>query len=255
MIKIRILHIWDIVDNSRLISQKLNEMGHKSIVVDRKRMTIGLFRFILNVIIRLLTFRADIIHINAWTKGVFFARILSPKSKIIMHFHGSEIRGKSLPSSVLLLADIMGYSTRDIFDQVDCEGYHILLPVIVDDMFYDRGGRVEKTALYVHHYQDYLKKALSYTILNGLGFNMLNRMANPPIVVPRTYMPVLLSKMEYYLDFKGYTNIHTLTLTAKEAIACGCKVVVDNYDIVTEFEETTIKDYVKVYNNLTTWKR
>lgn len=244
----RILHIWDICNNSQYLTEKINILGHKSILVTRKKMTIRLYRFILMVIFQLLTFRADIIHINAWDKGVLLAKILSPRSKIIMHYHGSNIRGKQIPFFVELFTNRIVVSTRDLIEP--CHGNIGLLQVIVTNNFYYRGGRTKNKALYVHHYADYAKKAADYAKKNNLDLVVLDRMANPPIIVAHSLMPQLLSTIDYYLDFKGYTNFKTLTLTAKEAIACGCKVVVDNLDIVEDFEQTTIKDYIEVYNEL-----
>lgn len=250
----KILHLWDICDNSALITERLLIYGHKSLVVSRTEFSRKrLIQYYLRVIYHLLAFRADVVHVNAWTKGVIFARIFSPKSKILMHFHGSEIRNKRFSRAVQRFADYYGFSTRDIFNQ-DYDDYitgvFVLLPVLVNKMFYDRGGRIENTALYIHHYRDFFTKACFYAMRNRLNLMTLDRMAIPPIIIPHSQMPILLSSVEYYLDFKGYTSKDTLTLTAREALACGCKVVVDNLDVVESFPQTTIQDYIKVYNEL-----
>lgn len=241
----KILHIWDICDNSRYISEKITPWGHESIVIDRKKLTVGKYRFILNVIYHLIRFKPDIVHVNAWTKGVILTRIFARKSKILMHFHGSDIRDKEIPKSVLKYSDEIFCSTKDLLKQP-----MELLPVIVRDNFFYRGNRVKNTALYVHWYKDYMEKARHYCWENDLKLTIINRMDKSSMIIPHSLMPKLLSTMDYYLDFKGYTSIDTLTLTAKEALMCGCKVVVDNLDIVTDFPQTTIHDYIAVYQKL-----
>lgn len=247
----KILHIWDICDNSRYLTEKLIPLGVESKVIDRQRMTVGLFRFLLNVVYQLLFYKADIIHINAWTKGVLLARIFSPRSKILMHFHGSDIRGKKVPSIVILFANLICVSTKDLMGMgLSFPYWPRLLPVLVRDMFYDRGGRIKNTALYRHHYRNFYNKSCRYTSANNLFLYSFGEKMIPQFIIRHSQMPEFLSMFEYYLDFKGYTSKDTLTLTAREAVACGCKVVVDNLDVVESFPQTTIKDYIKVYNEV-----
>jgi len=219
---LRVLHIWDICDNSAIITRKLTTMGHQSFVIHRKKMTVRLIRFVLNVIFHLLTFRADIIHINAWDKGVFPAKLLSPRSKIIMHYHGNDIRGKMIPFAVKLCVDKICVSTCDLLEY--CPRAQ-LLPVLVGEEFYYRGGRERRTIL---------------------TLDQENRLIESEL------MPFILSLFEYYRDRKRIkiTSSQLLSKTGMEAIACGTKVIADSGEIVTEFPKTTIKEYIAVYNTL-----
>ena len=142
-----ILYLWDICDNSKYLTEKLTAKGHKSLVVSRKTFSRKkLLNYYLRVIYHLLTFKANIIHINAWTKGILLAKIFSPKSKILMHYHGSDIRGKKM-SKWSKYVQVNGFSTQDIFDMCDIEGHHKLLPVLVPDWFVNMGGRITGTTL------------------------------------------------------------------------------------------------------------
>lgn len=106
----KIMHIWDICDFGKNISNFIldNNLG-KSKVVKKEGMPI---RFGLLVILELLYFRPNIVHVHYWTKGVIFAKIFS-RAKIIMHFHGSDIRGKVVPDYVKNWSKVL-VSTRDL---------------------------------------------------------------------------------------------------------------------------------------------
>lgn len=219
----KILHIWDICNNSALISEKLNEKGHKSFVITRKNYSQKeLLKYLINVIYHLLTFKANIIHINAWDKGVLFAKLLSPKSKIIMHYHGSDIRFKQIPILIQLFSKRICVSTMDLLD-IDSIVPIDLLPVLVSKDFYYRGGREKGTILEL----DQEKRLIEYEL-----------------------MPFILSLFEYYRDKKriSITNSQLLSKTGMEAIKCGTKVITDSGEIVESFPMGHIRNYGVIYN-------
>jgi len=220
---LKILHIWDICHNSNYLTQKLKERGHESLVVTRTEYSkVRLPYYLLRVIFHLLTFKADIIHINYWEKGVFLAKIFSPKSKILMHYHGSDIIDKPVPRSVKRFTTIICFSTRNLLETHQ----GTLLPILVPDWFMYTGGREQGTILELD--QD-------------------NRQ------VPHELMPFILSLFEFYRDKKRRTNITSsavLSQTGMEAIQCGTKVIADSGEIVESFPMTKLTDYYLLYNQL-----
>lgn len=221
-----VLHIWDVCGNSQYITEKLTKLGHKSKVITRTEYSRkNLSKYYLRVIINLLSFRADIVHINSWDKGIILAKIFSPKSKIIMHYHGSDIIDRVVPLRVQLLANKICFSTKNLIDS--CASYdQCLLPVIIPEMFYYRGCREEGTTLVLD--QD-------------------NR------TIPYELMPIILSHYEYYRDKKRRPNItssEVLSKTGMEAIQCGTKVITDSGEIVESFPMTKLRDYFIIYNEL-----
>ncbi len=226
----RVLHLWDICDNSALLTEKLLPLGHPSLVVSRTSFSRKrLIQYYMRVIWRLLTFRADIVHINAWDKGVIFAKLFSPKSKILMHYHGSDILGKQIPRIIRRFVDLYGFSSRNIFaqDYVDyIEGVFQLIPVLIPNQFYYRGGRTPGKIIEIP---------------------MENRN------IPYERMPFILSSGEFYRDKKRRANItssQVLSKTGREALACGTKVITDSGEIVESFPITTFKEYAVIYNDL-----
>ncbi len=217
-----ILHLWDICDNSKYLTEKLTAKGHKSLVVSRKNFSRKkLLNYYLRVIYHLLTFKANIIHINAWSKGILLAKIFSPKSKILMHYHGSDILGKELPK-LMRFVNLLCFSTWNLV--MDNLGKGFLLPVLVPDWFVNMGGRIMGTTLELD--QD-------------------NR------TIPYYKMPEVLSSYEFYRDKKRKKNITSskvLSKTGMEAIKCGTKVIVDTGEIITEFPLANPKLYYTFYN-------
>lgn len=224
------LHIWDICHNSAYVSEKLRIFGHQSVVVTRSNYSRKyLIQYYLRVIFHLLTFKADIVHINAWDKGILFVILFSPRSKILMHFHGSDIRNKRFPKIVQRFADLYCFSTRDIFEQ-DYDDYITgvfqLLPVLIPDEFYYRGGRSPGKII---------------EITPGSQ------------KIPYDQMPFVLSSGEFYRDRKrnpNITNAQVLSKIGLEALQCGTKVITDSGEIVESFPMVTLRDYCAIYNEL-----
>ena len=108
--QLKIMYIWDICDFGKNISNFiLNHNLGKAKVIKKEGMPI---RFGLLVILQLLYFRPNIVHVHYWTKGVILTKFFS-RAKIIMHFHGSELRGKIIPNYVEKWSTVL-VSTRDL---------------------------------------------------------------------------------------------------------------------------------------------
>ena len=118
----KILHIWDIAGFGQRITDYINSNDYgESRVIKVKGTPV---RFTLLVIKELLFYRPDIVHVHYWTKGIILAKLFT-RSKIIMHFHGSDIRGKSIPWHVNKWADRIIVSTRDLLMYGDYYGYPV----------------------------------------------------------------------------------------------------------------------------------
>lgn len=61
---------------------------------------------------------------------------------------------------------------------------------------------------------------------------------------------VTLTKVEYYLDLKGFTSKDVLSICGIQALMFGCKVVVDSGDIIENFTTTKYNDYIQLYRSL-----
>lgn len=143
----KVLHIWDVAGIGTRLARYVNENGlGSSYVVKRKshdKMNIcseldcnvlvgGRYRkFILSVIYHLIIFRPDIIHVHGWDKGVLLGRLVGLRTFIIMHYHGTDIRGKDIrgkviPGYVKRFSSKIIVSTKDLLrNGVEYYGYPV----------------------------------------------------------------------------------------------------------------------------------
>lgn len=128
--EMKVLFIWDIAGFGARIAQHINsnDLG-KAYVIHREQFDpfyitrefeynvvprCSIKKFILIVIIHLLRFRPNIVHINSWSKGIFLVKMFAPRSKLVFQFHGSDLRGKTIPWFVKFFSKIILVSTKDL---------------------------------------------------------------------------------------------------------------------------------------------
>ena len=93
-----------------------------------------------------------------------------------------------------------------------------------------------------------MKKVKGLSEKMGLKLTILNRK------IPYRDMPKILSNYEYFFD---RFNISSLSKTALEALACGCKVIgwkglVTNYQEILEKHnlQNVIAELIKIYRKV-----
>lgn len=161
----------------------------------------------------------DIVHVNYFDKIVPFLKFLYHKKRVVLHYHGDDIRGKwSLRRKYWSKADFVLYSTPELKDKETPETA-IWLPTPVDtDLFYPFQHCVKKpnSALSMDNNLD-VEKAKRYARKYGL------RLTFQSLTIPYLGMPKLLNQYEYYIDTK--TPGDASSKTGLEALACGLKVI------------------------------
>lgn len=135
----KILHAWDQAGIGSRIANYINVNGlGRSYVVKNAQydnmnieseykfnvMVNGRKRFIFSCMKEMLRFRPDIVHVHSWERGVIIARILVPRAKIVLHYHGTDIRNRSIPLLMKILTSKILVSTRDLMRPgVEYRGY------------------------------------------------------------------------------------------------------------------------------------
>jgi hypothetical protein len=124
----------------------------------------------------------------------------------------------------------------------------------ISPRFKDYGNRRKGTALFIRTYPvDKTEEAKKFAEENNLELTILNRMFDQPMkIVPYNEFPEFISSFEYVLDLKGLTSPDVLSKVGLQAIASGCKVLVDTKEIITETEQTKVEAYIKLYKSLIT---
>jgi len=229
-----VLHIWNTAGVGSIIAKYMDKLfGVKSLVVHRKRfdpygVTVygelwdcGAKIFVLKCL--WLARKFDIIHVHALDKIVPFLKILYPRKPVVLHHHGSDIRGRwSSRRKYWSRADIILYSTLDLLNH-ETPKHAVYMPNPIDTEFFHPHPikPKPKTALHFSYNADDL--ARKYAEKYNLNLTIMRR------GIPYLKLPETLVKYEYYIDVKRSRNgvllKGSLSKTALEALACGVKVI------------------------------
>lgn len=264
----KVLVLWNTAGAFSQIARWMNESGHGARIV--MRLCFDVFKHTANsgcgVLVdtapdfykegmrQILKWRPDIIHSSSSIKMLILARMLAPRTPIILSYHGSDVRhsptGKVHPMAEL--ADFIHVVSPDL------QQYGVWIDRVVDDYFYYKGGREPNTALMYyspHYYVDSRGPALEWCAQRGITLTIIDRTKPDFVPIPNKEMPELYSTHEYYLDWKGQKDeIDALSRSALEALACGCKVVHDS-DIDTiittdNYKLARVDDYLELYESM-----
>lgn len=169
----------------------------------------------------------DILHVHSMWSIVFFV----PFKPKLYEFHGDDVRVKPsmyswfrrLPAR--LFVNVFGWNRKLVVstpDLLSCVPGSVWLPNIVDtEHFYPMPElRVKGSALYCSMWYENGEHAIKYAKDNGLHLTVLERKKND--WVDYREFPKYLNQFEVFIDRK---EIHSLSKTALEALACGLKVV------------------------------
>jgi len=255
----KILHIWNTAGVASVIAKYMDRiLGTRSLVVyrrvfDRYGVTTygelwdcGAKVFALRCL--LLARKFDLVHVHSFDKLVPYLKLLYPSKPIVLHYHGTDIRGKWLQKQKYWSkADAILYSTPDLFND-DTPENAIYMPNPVDvDLFYplSESRRRPNSALAFNYHLD-VNKVISYTQKYGLSLDILERN------IPYKEMPKKLNEYEYYID---QTELPSISKTALEALACGCKVITWKGEIVKELPlqnrpENVVEQIYNVYQKV-----
>lgn len=237
----RILHVWNTAGVASVIAKFMDRLfGTKSLVVHRRAFDpfgvttygelwyCGAKIFALKCL--MLARKFDIIHVHSFDKLIPYLKLLYPNKPIVLHYHGSDVRGKwLLKRKYWSNADTILYSTLDLMDN-ETPKNAIYVPNPVDtDLFYPlhENKRKPKSAIAFNYHLD-MNKAVYYAKKYGLSLDILERS------IPHKDMPSKLNEYEYYVD---QTEIPSLSKTALEALACGLKVIRWDGEIIEGFPE------------------
>jgi len=236
-----ILHIWNTAGVASVIAKYMDRLfGTRSLVVHRRAFDpfssttygelwdCGAKLFALRCL--LLARKFDIVHIHSLDKLVPYLKLLYPGKPIVLHYHGSDIRGKWLQKrKYWSKADAILYSTPDLLDN-ETPRNAVYMPNPVDtDLFHppsEDKRRQNSVLAFVYHLDK--NKAYAYAKKYGLSVDFLER------AIPYRDMPSKLNEYEYYID---QTEIPSLSKTALEALACGLKVIRWDGEIVDKLPE------------------
>lgn len=233
---LKVLHVWNTAGVASTIAKFMDRLhGTESRVLMRASedpfgLTYyggparrwGAKRFLLHAVLEARKY--DIVHVHYYDRAVRFIKRLFPSQKVVLHYHGDDIRGAwEMKRERWEKADAILVSTPDLLtgappgvlylpDPVDPELFH---PI---PEFRKLGTALHITYSRYEHSPD-VRLANEWAKSERVELTVINRDSSP---IPFTDMPGFLNRFEFYVD---QIAIPSLSKTALEALACGLRVI------------------------------
>lgn len=236
----RILHVWDIAGVPCILAKYQNKIGLQAEVIMRQHFDIfGIAKFYNQSVLDLsskafvsyalkLCKDYDIIHVHALEKILPLVKLKYPRKKLVIHYHGSDIRGKarSIRSRFCRrFADKVILATKDLLDTLPTAVY---LPNPIDTEHFVLNNNIEKKGAYVTIKNNLIdtERALKICRENGITDVVVYDRGVKPI--SHQEMPRFLNQYSCYVDIRilkaNNSIINDFSKTALEALACGLSV-------------------------------
>ena len=186
-----------------------------------------------------------IIHVHGYDRILPFLKILYPNKKIVLNYHGTEIRGNWDTKRRFLyrLADKVIVSTPDLLKGAPSQVEYLPNPIDYDLIDELKAPMKTEMAFHVDRYATDIAK--EYATKIGKEMVILDRDNHG--VTHRKFLAEL-TRYAYYIDakrdFDRKTIIEALSLTALEASYAGVIVVNWKGEFVKEFPERHKKERV-----------
>jgi glycosyltransferase involved in cell wall biosynthesis len=229
----RILHVWNTAGVASVIAKFTDrEFGTSSRVITRLQADrVGLTTYgvaynegaALFFARALLAARgADLVHVHSLDRILPWLRAMHPRKPLVMHYHGTDIEGRwSAKERRWKCADYIAYSTPNLSEGAPPSARHAPNPVDTD-LFYPRDvGRDDRRAVSFRYGMDRETAELASKL--SLELVWAERWS-----IPHAEMPAFLSRSGYYIDLRkppGRIQARSVGKAALEALACGCKVI------------------------------
>jgi hypothetical protein len=240
---LKILHIWDQAGVACVLSKYQRRQGHFVKILKRSGYDpFAIFGFYNEPLIytdgkkflQLAIKEAkdyDIIHIHSLFKIIPELRRQYNDKALILHYHGSEIRGKDVDSVRLEAehrSDTILVSTSDLLDYVNSDkAQYFPTPIDTEHFRNTPGFQADKSLMIISNRID-VSWILDYLDKNNFSLHIdriVDRSSSP---VSYSHLPHLLNEYSIYIDIKKYIDgllLTSLSKTALEALACGLKVL------------------------------
>lgn len=264
-----IIHVWDQSGVACILAKYQNKLGHNAKVIRRDNYDPYRIYEFYNDVVEFIDEKnflefclkrangADVLHIHSRTDALFYLKKkLESKIKIIIHFHGSDLRGikrnyshqriTSIPRLLFknynsnrirernnLLAekyaDRIFLSTPDLQDKIK-KANPILIPNPVDTEHFCKSaiklnGDKNNSFTFSTEATSNTKWIIDFCKKNGIAnLEVIDRTKYP---ISYEKMPEFLKKFSTYVDIR-YVNdnlLNNFSKTALESLACGLRVI------------------------------
>jgi len=234
---LRILHVWDQAGVACILARQHRRQGHEVRILKRAGYDpFGISQFygepLLDMdgkaFLKLVTKEAgnfDLVHVHSLYKVVPDLWKKHRDIKIVLHYHGSEVRGKQddpLRAEADSKADAILGSTEDLKAYVSSMA---CIPNPVDTEHFTPGV-ADSGAFTIRTTRGDSQWVLDYLKRNNidLSVDVVDREANP---IQYSQVPAFLKRYGTYVDIKYIDGVllQAMSKTGLEALACGLQVL------------------------------
>lgn len=235
----KILHIWDQAGTASVIAKWQRRIGHQSIVIknskhDKNKVTeyyggilvSSKIIFILKSVI--LSRKYDVIHLHdAWFMPVVL-KLLYPKKRIIMHYHGTMIRMGTKETRRKIwerFVDVILVATHDLLEFKYAK-QPVYVPNPVDIELFQFIKHVQnRKALIVPKKDQSIEDTMSLLSLHGYDVQ-LESLPKDKWVLYKDF-PNMLAEYEFYVDIPIINGkiIMVHSTTGLQALSMGIKTI------------------------------
>lgn len=255
--------MWNTAGVASTIAKYQHEiLGWDSWVITRKKfdpygltvygeaLDCGIIQYLLRVLWKARKY--DLLHVHSLDKIVPMLKRLYPSKPVILHYHGSDIRGRwREKKNYWHYADLIIVSTPDLLLDAPQEAIYLPNPVDIELFKPNPSLRKRGTALYIvkHQSNENLEWPKKVAEKYNLKLQIIDRKKTP---IPYKKLPNILNRFEYYID-RNY--IPSLSKTALEALACGLKVINWEERIISKFPlkhnpKIIVREIKTIYENI-----
>ena len=236
---LKIMHVWDQAGVACLLAKHHKIQGHTIDIYKRTGYDpFGILKFyqvpelnldgpdFLNFVIEKSS-SYDIIHIHSIPSLAPRIKKKIPNKKIVLHYHGSDIRKKSITEirEYNKHADYLIVAAADLLEWLPEANY---IPIPVDTEHFVHQKRCSEKAFTLYSDSDFPSK--SENLLKKHGFELhiqyINRLKSP--IIQYADIPCFLKDFGTYVDIRFYDKnnlINSYSKTALECLALGLKVL------------------------------
>ena len=263
----KILHVWDQASTASVIAKWQRKIGHQTAVIKNSKhdklkdtsyyggfIPKNKYLFVLQAIKMAKKF--DIIHLHdAWFMVVPL-KILYPKKKIIMHYHGSmvrdELKGKSMRLKWEKLVDSIIVATPDLIElEYSKQPYYIPNPVDTELFCTQNIIANEDYGLILLKKNQSLSRTRQELHKRHPDIDLFTLNEK----VEYSEFPNILAHYSYYVDLPIINGklIHANSVTGLQAMSMGLKVISWDYSITNSLPdyhrpENVVREIDKIYS-------
>jgi hypothetical protein len=259
---LKVLHVWDQAGVGCILAKYQRRRGHHVKVLKRSTYDpFAIFSFYNESLIdadgkqflKLTVKEAkayDVIHVHSLFKIVPELRRRYRDKRIVLHYHGSEIRGKDVDPIRLEAedkSDVILVSTPDLINYVKNDKVqHVSNPVDTEHFRKkDSSSESSTRSLMITSDRIDIGQILSHLARSDLNLTIdktIDRSLNP---VPYSKLPSLFYQYSVYIDIKYIDGVllTSLSKSALEALAAGLKVLTYNLQYIKELPGINKPEY------------